>query len=271
MRATKTAVDSRGRRDATIVVYHAIGSCPEEADPYHHFLAPGAFAAHMEFLARVRTIVPLEAILEGSDRSPKPAVAITFDDGYRSVLREAAPVLRRFGFPATVFVPTDWIGRRAGWTGAPEHEPELMTAAELRELGRDGIEVESHGAGHLDMGAATREAISDDLARSRNEFERILGRPPRYLAYPYGTTSAAAEQAASEAGFEAAFTIDRADGGRFARCRVGVTRLDGKRMYALKTSGLYVRWRRAPVAGHAYELVRPLVQRARHARRMRAR
>ena len=42
-------------------------------------------------------------------------MAVTFDDGYRSVLDEAVPVLQRYGFPAVCFVPTRWIGEANGW------------------------------------------------------------------------------------------------------------------------------------------------------------
>ena len=63
----------------------------------------------MSFLRRHRHVVSLADMLEGRLPRGRPAVAITFDDGYRSVLTNAAPILSRLGLVATMFVPTKWI------------------------------------------------------------------------------------------------------------------------------------------------------------------
>jgi hypothetical protein len=104
------------------------------------------------------------------------------------------------------------------------------------------------------------------MASSIEVLSELLGRPPRFLAYPWGRSSKAARQAAAGAGLEAAFSIDQPDGGRWAAARIGVTRLDGAFVFALKTSGRYLALRRSPVASGAYSLVRPLARRLRGAR-----
>jgi peptidoglycan/xylan/chitin deacetylase (PgdA/CDA1 family) len=246
-------------RGATILVYHAIGECPGGSDPENLFISPSVFAAQMAFLARRRRVVGLDAVIAGKWIGNGPAVALTFDDGFRSVLREAAPVLRDHGFPATVFVPTSWFGRRAGWYDAPGCETEIMSEDELLEARAAGIEVESHGADHLDLGRAAPSEVEDDIARSIETLARLLGTPPRYLAYPYGSSSEAAERAAEAAGLDAAFTVDRRTGGLFGMPRVGVTALDGSLAYRAKTSGRYLRWRHSPAYG-LYRALRPLLR-----------
>jgi O-antigen/teichoic acid export membrane protein/peptidoglycan/xylan/chitin deacetylase (PgdA/CDA1 family) len=253
----------RGRpADAgTIIAYHAIGSCAPADDTDNLFLPTRIFEQQMDYLARKRTVVPLDDIVRGSlPRNGRPAVAITFDDGYRSVLTEAGPCLQRFGFPATVFVPTKWIGQPSGWYEAAGCETVIMTQDELREAERIGISVESHGHGHIDLGSASPEAAHEDLGTSIRVLRDVIGRTPRYLAYPYGWYSDTAEEAAARY-FEASFSIDKAHGGPHAFERVGITRLDGMLLFAVKTSGRYIRWRRSRLGSAGYALARPLVPR----------
>lgn len=102
------------RRRPMVVVFHGVtreapGSLYNH-DGKHLYLP--IFEHLMGFLAERFTPVPLASIvdwLEGRADVPQYAVAITFDDGYRNVLTNAAPVLRRFGMPATVYVVTDFV------------------------------------------------------------------------------------------------------------------------------------------------------------------
>jgi len=249
-----------------VIVYHGVGACAKGSDPANLFVDAARFAEQMQFLARRRTVVPLEALVEGALAGGRPAVALTFDDGFRSVLTRAAPILRQHGFPATVFVPTGSLGRRGHWYDIPGCEVEVMDADELRAVRELGVEVESHGHGHVDLEQATPAEIAADIAASIRELSGILGSPPRFLAYPWGRSSEAARRAAADAGLEAAFCIDRPDEGRFAAARVGITALDGRLAFALKTSGRYLAWRRSRLASGAYALVRPFVRRRRRRR-----
>jgi peptidoglycan/xylan/chitin deacetylase (PgdA/CDA1 family) len=246
---------------ATVIAYHAVSDCPPAADAEHIYVAPKLFERHMAFLARRRRVLPLESVVRGAVGPGRPAVAITFDDAFRSVLTEAAPILGRHGFPATVFVPTAWLGRRVTWYAPAGCEAEVMDEPDLRALEQLGVSVESHGHEHADLSRFDGEEARRDLKASADRLAEILGRPPRYVAYPWGRSSPAARDAARSAGFEAAFEVDSPADGRFALARVGVTRLDGRALYALKTSGLYPHLRRSRVARGAYTAARPVIRR----------
>ena len=158
------------RSRATVLLYHGIGPCPSGSQA--HLCAnigPAVFARQMDFLSRHRRVIPLADLLaepHGPASGP-PTVALTFDDGLRSVLTEALPVLRRLMLPATVFVPTRWIGRANGWMAGSRCYPlPLMTEDELREVDRAGISVESHGHKHIDMSAVPEGVVRDDLRAS---------------------------------------------------------------------------------------------------------
>jgi peptidoglycan/xylan/chitin deacetylase (PgdA/CDA1 family) len=101
-----------GRVEPVILMYHRVTELP--CDPWHLAVTPTRFAEQIEMLTHRRTVVPLGWLVEKleSGHVPEKAVAITFDDGYVDVLRNAKPVLERFGASATAFLTTGAIGRR---------------------------------------------------------------------------------------------------------------------------------------------------------------
>lgn len=244
-----------------VLAYHALGTPPRGEPLYNSFVSPEAFAAQMAFLARRREVVALDAIMQPR-RAGRRRVAITFDDAYRSVLTLAVPILERYGFPATVFVPTKWIGMRNGWDPPSELPLDVMAAAELRELRDRGFEVASHGHAHIDLGQVAASAAEQDVARSVQCLTELLGSPPRHFAYPYGKSSTAARSAVARAGFELAFSLDRGneDASRLALPRTPIYPHDRRWSYGLKTSGRYRAIRYSPPVVHGYDLVRPLVR-----------
>lgn len=245
----------------TAVVYHAIGVAPPGADSDDLFVSPAAFEGQLEYLSRHRKVVPLSALLEDGVRSGKPAVAITFDDGFRSLLTVAAPLLERYGFPATAFVTTRWLD------GADEspaaNEAELLTEDDVRELAGRGFEIGSHGHTHADLGRLSSSIVEADLVASLDRLEGLVGARPRFLAWPYGSSSAESERVAQAVGFEAAFAFNTPSSGPYALSRVPVYRLDGRALFRLKTSGRYIALRRSPVIASTYSALDPVISRGR--------
>jgi len=124
-----------------------------------------------------------------------PAVAITFDDAFSSVLDQAFPVMASLGLPGTVFVVTDFgdSGRPLEWPGidhwaAGEHRAELrgMTWPQLRSLEQVGWEVGSHSLTHPHLTKLGDDALAHELRESRAACERALGHPVASIAYPCG-------------------------------------------------------------------------------------
>jgi peptidoglycan/xylan/chitin deacetylase (PgdA/CDA1 family) len=241
---------------ATVLAYHAVGPCPPEDDPNYLYVSEALFATHMALLARARTVVTLGSLVDGVMAEGPPAVAITFDDGYRSVLTTAAPVLAHFGFPATVFLPTAFVGASNTWDPPSPCGLPIMDAGELRALRDMGIEVESHGHRHIDFARASEEEIRADLETSLAEIEQVTGRRPRFLAYPYGATSPEACRAAAEMGFDAGFSIAVPHAGTYQWARTPINRRDGLSMFRLKTGGDYLRLRHSRPGRIATRLAR---------------
>ncbi|MCG8421101.1 MAG: polysaccharide deacetylase family protein [Proteobacteria bacterium] len=96
--------------------YHSVGT----VDPAYRFdsdvidATPDEFRQQLEVLHRHCTVISIDDlcdIVAGSAPPPNP-VLITFDDGYRSCLDVALPILQEFGFPATFFIATDYVSNR---------------------------------------------------------------------------------------------------------------------------------------------------------------
>jgi peptidoglycan/xylan/chitin deacetylase (PgdA/CDA1 family) len=141
-------------------------------------------------------VVPLAEVVEGLTRhgsSPPRTLALTFDDGYRDFYTDAAPVLRRFRFAATVFLPTVYCGRTNRWPGQPEwvEEQPLLDWRQIGELAGQGIAFGAHGATHRDLTKLPGPEAEQEVLESKREIERRIGAPAEFFCYPYGRWNSA--------------------------------------------------------------------------------
>jgi peptidoglycan/xylan/chitin deacetylase (PgdA/CDA1 family) len=147
---------------------------------------PGQFQRQMESLAASGIpVLPLDQVW----RCPG-SLAITFDDGFRNVLDHALPALERHGFPATIFVVSDYCGRRNNWPTQSREIPNLplMSWAELAGLPAL-ISVGAHTATHPNLTLLPAGECEREMSECQSRIEQSLGQPVRWLAYPYGASS----------------------------------------------------------------------------------
>jgi peptidoglycan/xylan/chitin deacetylase (PgdA/CDA1 family) len=194
--------------DLLLLCYHAVS----EHWPPDLAVKPAALEEHVSWLARrgYRGVTLTDAV---SGRIDSRAVAITFDDAYRSVFDLARPILADAGLTASVFALSAFAGtdEPMSWTGVErwletEHRDELVSMSwdELRQLGDVGWEVGSHTRTHPRLTELDDAALDAELRGSREEIEAQLGRPCRSLAYPYGVYDDRVVEAARLAGYRAA-------------------------------------------------------------------
>ncbi|MCD4534496.1 polysaccharide deacetylase family protein [Nocardioides sp. cx-169] len=175
-----------------------------------------AFRRHLDELAAWGAVVlPLDDAVDRlrAGRLPERAVALTFDDGYASVVETAWPLLRERGLPATLFAVSDYLPgeRRFAWDlGRPEHEGHRrVTAAALVAAAEDGLDVGSHTVSHPWLPRLSPREQRRELVDSKDALEQLLGRRVTSVAYPTGGWDPVVRRAAGEAGYTIGVTVDR--------------------------------------------------------------
>lgn len=248
--------------DALVLCYHAMS----ERWPAALSVTPDALRSQLALLRRkgYRGVTFSDVAL---GRARGKVVAVTFDDAFSSVLAIGKPILDEAGMPATVFVPTGFVGGEGPmawpgtdrWLGGP-HEGELrcMTWEDLRGLRDGGWEIGSHTRSHPFLTRLSDDRLVEELESSRADCERELGLCES-LAYPYGDHDERVVGAAHAAGYATACTLpDSVHAARsLAWPRVGVYHADGGLRFRLKVSPAVRRLRASDsLAAFARRLVR---------------
>ena len=132
-------------------------------------------------------IVPLAQLL-AKPPGARRRVALTFDDGLKSVRSAALPLLKARALPFTLFVVTDFVGRDNGWPSQRKGiaRMPLLDWRELEELRDAGAEIGSHSASHVALRGLSEAGWTHELADSKRYLEDRLGIAAASFAYPYG-------------------------------------------------------------------------------------
>jgi len=137
---------------------------------------------------------------------PGRRVLLTFDDGYEDFAEHAHPLLRRYGFEATVFLVSDRVGGTNEWDRDYGETVGLMDWETIRALDGDGVEFGAHSATHPLMTALTLEEVVREASRCRTALLEQLGHGVRAFAYPFGDVDPAVARTVGACGFEYAVT-----------------------------------------------------------------
>jgi peptidoglycan/xylan/chitin deacetylase (PgdA/CDA1 family) len=169
---------------ALILTFHGIGDPPRDLDARERrvWISTAVFC---EVLDRVR----------GRDD-----VRLTFDDGNRSDITVALPILAERGLSATFFVVTGRVG-----------EPGFLNADDVAALVSAGMQVGSHGTTHRSWRNLQTADLNLELQSSRAALQSWADAPIRAAACPFGAYDRRVLRALRVAGFSRAFT---SDGGR---------------------------------------------------------
>jgi peptidoglycan/xylan/chitin deacetylase (PgdA/CDA1 family) len=172
---------------------------------------PGVFRQHMAYLKNngFRTISPdmLLDFLRYRRQIPKKAVMITIDDGFKSGLNTAAPILSEFGFSAVFFVYTDYIGVSG----------KALTWQDLRRLKAAGFYIGSHSTSHSDLSRkledetndAFRKRLYKEIVVSKQTLDRKLNQNTTIFSFPYGRYTEHVMDISRKAGYEMAVCVAR--------------------------------------------------------------
>ena len=188
-------------------------------------ITPAAFEAEMKDLKdhgiKVISLQDLLAWKRGEKNIPPRCAVITFDDGWKSQYEVAWPILKKYGYPFTMFIYTE--GVRGGALGGGE----AITWEQLADMRDNGVDIQAHSATHQDLreghnitlitgGKRTRtkltgpqyqEWVRNEVVGSKQLLEQRLGIKANCFAVPFGNYNENVKQLARNAGYEAMFTV----------------------------------------------------------------
>jgi peptidoglycan/xylan/chitin deacetylase (PgdA/CDA1 family) len=184
---------------------------------YHNIDGKGRYSLelselrkHFEYFKRKKIKVVSLADLHKRLKNPVAyegkSVVITFDDGFRSMYYKLLPLVKKYKYPVTLFVYTDFIRAKAR---------NMLTWKNLREMDKNGIDVQCHTKTHIDLAELVRMDTSaadsllfKEMLLSKEVLELKLNKKIDFLAYPYGEYNLKVIQLSKMAGYERVFSTN---------------------------------------------------------------
>lgn len=180
-----------------ILYYHAV---PDELR--------GAFARQMDQV--LKSAIPKGADWKGPVPRGKLHAAVTFDDGFESVAKNALPELSKRDIPCMLFIPSGYLGKAPGWAMAeddPDRKERVMTGEQLRDIESDDVVMASHTVSHPRMTDLSPSDMRYQLEESKRTLEQELGHPITLFSFPHGACHPELIEMARETGYERVYSI----------------------------------------------------------------
>jgi peptidoglycan/xylan/chitin deacetylase (PgdA/CDA1 family) len=238
-----------------ILAYHSISQCRRDSLA----VTPADFEAHLGWLkAHHFRSLTLAQFVSGAPDNIRKTVLITFDDGYADNHALAFPLLKRYGFVATVFLVTDYVDtdriyswdapKSNGQQGAGPYQ--VLTWKQVHEMAKYGIEFGSHTCTHPELTTLSPDAAGEEIGRSRQDLQRQLGQKVVSFCYPRGALNSNVIKWVQNAGYGCAVvTPNRPNipAGPYTLRRVGIYHHINPWLFRLKVN---------PMTRRLYERVR---------------
>jgi len=182
-------------------------------------ILPADFEAQMKELKdKGVTVIGMQDFLawkRGEKSIPPKCAVITIDDGYKSGYEVAWPILKKYGYPVTMFIYTEGIRPGGRYAGG-----ESMSWDQLAEMRDAGVDIQAHSATHQDLrkpyDKVTKKRLSpeeyeawltNETAGAKQTLEQKLGIKVNCFAVPFGYHDPKVQETVIKAGYEAMFTV----------------------------------------------------------------
>jgi peptidoglycan/xylan/chitin deacetylase (PgdA/CDA1 family) len=189
-----------------ILMYHRVEEIPSDAVHRTNFVRPSQFAEQLAALQDwgYTSITFDEWLAYRGHGTPLPSrpLILTFDDGYRSTLEIAWPLVRAHSFSAVTFLVTGQLGGTNAWDPG-ERQQALLSAEDVLALRREGMMFGSHTRTHRPLTHLPVAGVDEEMRASRRDLEALLGEPVLTIAYPFNNQNRAVREAAARAGYAA--------------------------------------------------------------------
>ena len=205
----KTEINTKA--SAIVLCYHRFEDRPKDSLA----IKPEEFEQQMQALKENNfVVIKMQDFLagrRGEKEIPEKSCVISIDDGYRSGYEVAWPILKKHGYPFTMFIYTNYV------KGQPNAGGQSLSWEELAEMRDAGVDIQSHTISHTNLRlkkgkyqqtfTTYEDWLRHELVDSKKMLEQQLGISVKCLAYPYGNHSDEIRKIVAEAGYEAAFTV----------------------------------------------------------------
>jgi len=197
-----------------IIGFYLLWVCPRYTVPvltYHSFdygrgqlsVTPENFEKQMRYLKdKGFNVISLDELNEGIKDKKKFAhntVVITIDDGYENNFIYAYPVLKKYGFPATIFLITNYMG-----------EEGFLNWDEVKEMSKHNIAFGGHTKNHVYLPIVNKEDVLwDEIAGCKKAIEEHIGMPADYFCFPFGGFTQRTQMLVKRAGYKGACITNR--------------------------------------------------------------
>jgi peptidoglycan/xylan/chitin deacetylase (PgdA/CDA1 family) len=217
-----------------ILMYHRVGDYPEKD---LNTVSVKAFESHMAFLKEHRyNVIAFDQLVQGiktGRQFPRNTVVIQFDDGFKDNYTNAYPILKRYGFPAMVFLISDVIG----------NDDRFITWEQMKEMESSNFLAGAHTRTHPYLPDTTLARAEDEIAGSKRVIEEKLGHKIDYFVYPAGGFRNEDKEFVKKAGYKAASStnrgFDRYNRDLHELKRIRMNEKDGEFILWAKFSGYY--------------------------------
>ena len=202
------------------------------------------FADQMKILLKIGKPISLGKPLP--DYNKTNYLAVTFDDGYQSVIQNALPVLKEKQIPATIFIPTVAFGKRPPWIKDINHpffNEIILTKEQLKAFPDDLITIGSHTDSHCRLSNIDAGTFKREIVDSKKKLEFVSGRNISLISVPYGQFDKNYTKLFKEAGYQKVFlnipTFPATNNDLFIMGRISVEPDDWALEFLLKLHGAY--------------------------------
>lgn len=201
---------------AAILMYHNIACPPKGAKLRNLYVTPFMFRFQMWYLRaagfRVVTLEAINDFVAGDmhHSSKDKLVALTFDDGFADFYCHAYPILRHYGYPATVYLVADRVGGINSWDADRLNVTKpLMDWSMIHELSNNGISFGSHTQTHPFLTDLDDDKAREEIETSKSLIEERLQCPVSHFCYPSGNFDDRIVRMVRDAGYATATTTQR--------------------------------------------------------------
>lgn len=199
-------------RSVPILMYHSISD--HVSSKFKAFtVSPKLFAEHMAYLAEhnyttITVTQFINAINGDAEELPEKPIILTFDDGFADFYTNVFPVLKSYGFTATLYIVTAFTGGTSRWLKDEQDAARpLLNWEQLAEISAGGIECGAHSHSHAQLDILPSDMAREEIKSCKQILEKQLSQSITSIAYPYGYHSDTVKQIVRSVGYTSACAV----------------------------------------------------------------